>query len=44
MSRTSRAYPANCAADIPYAYSSALTSDANAVKTLVPASAGAGKL
>ncbi|WP_437913720.1 hypothetical protein WME73_46005 [Sorangium sp. So ce302] len=44
MSRTSRAYPANCAADIPYAYSSALTSDANAVKTVVPASAGVGKL
>lgn len=44
VSRTSRAYPANCTADIPYAYSSVLTSDTNDVKTVVPASAGVGKL
>lgn len=43
VSRTSRAYPANCTADIPYSYSSVLTSDTNDVKTLVPASAGVGK-
>jgi pectate lyase len=44
VSRTSRAYPANCTADIPYSYSAALTSDTNDVKTVVPASAGVGKL
>ncbi|XXX81485.1 hypothetical protein WMF30_22265 [Sorangium sp. So ce134] len=44
VSRASRAYPASCTADIPYSYSSALTSDTNDVKTLVPASAGVGKL
>ncbi|HEX6276770.1 MAG TPA: hypothetical protein VFZ53_27190 [Polyangiaceae bacterium] len=42
--RTSRAYPNDCTADIPYAYASALTSTTNDVKTLVPQSAGVGKL
>lgn len=44
VSRTSRAYPANCTASIPYTYSSALTSTTNDVKTVVPASAGVGKI
>jgi pectate lyase len=44
VSRTSRAYPANCTADIPYSYSSALTSDTNDVKTVVPTGAGVGKI
>jgi pectate lyase len=44
VSRTSRAYPASCTADIPYAYASALTSDTDDVKTVVPASAGVGEL
>jgi pectate lyase len=42
--RTARAYPANCTADIPYSYSSALTTTTNDVKTLVPPGAGVGKL
>lgn len=42
--RTSRAYPANCTADIPYSYMSALTGTTNDVKTVVPAGAGVGKL
>ena len=42
--RTSRAYPANCTADIPYSYSSALTGTTNDVKTVVPAGAGVGKI
>ncbi|XYI02394.1 hypothetical protein ACMHYB_22615 [Sorangium sp. So ce1128] len=42
--RASRAYPANCTADIPYSYSSVLISDANDVKDLVPEGAGVGKL
>jgi len=41
--RTSRAYPANCTADIPYTYSNVLIDAAN-VKTVVPASAGVGKI
>ena len=44
VSRTSRAYPANCTADIPYSYSSALTGTTNDVKTVVPAGAGVGKV
>jgi pectate lyase len=44
VSRTSRAYPANCTADIPYTYSSALTGTTNDVKSVVPQSAGVGKL
>ncbi len=43
VSHASRAYPSNCTADIPYSYSSALTDTAD-VKTVVPASAGVGKL
>ena len=44
VSRTARAYPANCTADIPYAYASALTSNTTDVKTVVPQSAGVGKI
>jgi pectate lyase len=44
VSRTSRAYPANCTASIPYSYSSALTGTTNDVKTVVPQGAGVGKL
>ena len=44
VSRTSRAYPANCTADIPYSYSSALTATTNDVKTVVPQMAGVGKV
>jgi pectate lyase len=44
VSRTSRAYPANCTADIPYSYSEALTSNTEDVKTVVPQSAGVGKI
>lgn len=42
VSRTTRAYPANCTADIPYAYAEALTATTNDVKTVVPKSAGVG--
>jgi pectate lyase len=44
VKRTSRAYPPNCSASIPYSYSDALTSTTNDVKTVVPASAGVGKI
>jgi pectate lyase len=44
VSRTSRAYPANCTADIPYPYADALTTTTNDVKTVVPRSAGVGKI
>ncbi len=44
VNRTSRAYPASCTADIPYSYSDVLTDDTNDVKTVVPQSAGVGKL
>lgn len=44
VSRTSRDYPANCTADIPYPYAEVLTSNTSDVKTLVPPSAGVGKL
>lgn len=44
VSRTDRAYPGSCTADIPYDYASALTAVTNDVKTLVPAGAGVGKL
>lgn len=40
----SRAYPSSCTADIPYDYSSALTTNTADVKTVVPAGAGVGKL
>jgi pectate lyase len=42
--RTSRAYPANCTADIPYSYSAVLTNTTADVKTLVPQGAGVGKI
>jgi pectate lyase len=42
--RTSRAYPANCTADIPYSYSAVLTNTTADVKTVVPPSAGVGKI
>jgi pectate lyase len=44
VSRTSRAYPANCTADIPYPYADALTSVTSDVKTVVPPAAGVGKI
>lgn len=44
VKRASRAYPSACTADIPYAYSTALTSTTNDVKTLVPQYAGVGKI
>ncbi len=44
VSRTARAYPANCVADIPYPYATALTTTTADVKTVVPQSAGVGKL
>jgi pectate lyase len=44
VSRTSRAYPANCTADIPYTYSDVLTTVTNDVKTVVPQSAGVGNI
>ena len=44
VSRTSRAYPANCTATIPYSYSSALTGTTSDVKTIVPQMAGVGKI
>lgn len=44
VSRTSRAYPSNCTADIPYNYSSVLISNTEDVKTKVPQSAGVGKI
>ncbi len=44
VSRTSRAYPANCTADISYNYSSVLINNAADVKTKVPQTAGVGKI
>ena len=44
VSHASRAYPANCTADIPYPYSDALTTTTTDVKTVVPRSAGVGKI
>lgn len=44
VSRTSRAYPANCTASIPYTYSNVLTSTTNDVKTVVSQNAGVGKV
>ena len=44
VSHASRAYPANCTADIPYVYSDALTTTTTDVKTVVPRSAGVGKI
>jgi pectate lyase len=44
VSRTSRAYPSSCTADIPYDYSSVLISNTEEVKTKVPSLAGVGKI
>lgn len=44
VSRTDRAYPANCTADIPYQYADVLTNVTNDVKTVVPPGAGVGKI
>lgn len=44
VSRTSRAYPSDCTADIPYTYSDVLTTSTEDVKTVVPESAGVGKI
>jgi pectate lyase len=44
VSRTSRAYPTACTADIPYSYAAALTAQTNDVKTMVPPLAGVGKI
>lgn len=43
VGRNSRAYPSDCTANIPYAYSDVLTNTAD-VKTVVPAGAGVGKI
>lgn len=44
VSRTSRAHPTDCTADIPYSYADVLTSNTNDVKAIVPPSAGVGKI
>jgi pectate lyase len=44
VSRTSRAYPGNCTANIPYDYSQALIRNTQDVKTIVPMYAGVGKI
>lgn len=44
VDRTSRAYPSNCTANIPYDYSAVLIGNTQDVKTLVPQGAGVGKL
>ena len=44
VSRTTRAYPPNCTAAIPYVYSDVLTANTNDVKTAVPPAAGVGKI
>ena len=45
LSKTqSRAYPANCTANIPYSYSAVLTTNTQDVKTIVPQYAGVGKI
>jgi pectate lyase len=44
VSRTARAYPAACTADIPYPYATALTTTTADVKTVVPSGAGVGKI
>ena len=44
VSRTTRAYPPNCTAAIPYVYSDVLTANTNDVKTVVPPAAGVGKI
>jgi pectate lyase len=42
--RADRDHPGGCIADVPYPYEPALTMATSDVKTLVPASAGVGKL
>ena len=42
--RTTRAYPPNCTAAIPYPYTDALTTNTNDVKTVVPGATGVGKI
>jgi len=44
VSRTNRAYPAACVADIPYTYANVLTGNTADVKTTVPGLAGVGKI
>ncbi len=44
VERTSRAYPSNCIADIPYEYANVLTEATLDVKEVVPAGAGVGRL
>ncbi|MBN1129812.1 MAG: hypothetical protein JXA71_12535 [Chitinispirillaceae bacterium] len=44
VSRTSRAYPTDCTASIPYAYAGVLTTTTADVKTIVPHYAGVGKI
>jgi pectate lyase len=44
VDRSSRDYPDDCSADIPYDYSSVLTESTADVKTLVPSAAGVGKI
>ena len=44
VSRTSRAYPSSCTANIPYSYSSVLISNTEDVKTMIPLLAGVGKI
>jgi pectate lyase len=44
VKRTSRAYPANCTANIPYNYSSVLITNTDDVKTKIPQQAGVGKI
>lgn len=44
VKRTSRAYPVDCVADIPYAYANVLTTTTSEIRTLVPQYAGVGKI
>ncbi len=44
VSRTDRAYPANCTADIPYSYSEVLITNTADVPGVVPGLAGVGKI
>ncbi|MBN1309745.1 MAG: hypothetical protein JXA18_17625 [Chitinispirillaceae bacterium] len=44
IDRTSRAYPSECMATIPYSYSAVLTDSTAEVKTVVPQYAGVGKI
>ena len=44
VDRTSRAYPNDCTADIPYSYSEVLTTNTADIPTVVPQLAGVGKI